>query len=200
MRIIGIAGASGSGKSELAREVSEALGGVSILTLDSYYRELGHLTEEERAQVDFDDPSALEFNLIVEHLRALKAGQAVDEPVYSFAHHTRTGESKRIAPTDPVIVEGLLALHWPELREIFDLRVFVQTDPEECFRRRLERDVRTRGRTPESVYSQYEKTVRPAAEKYVFPSAKWADLIVSGEQPLTRSRAAVLQALQNLSA
>lgn len=195
MRIIGIAGASGSGKSELAREVAEALGGASILTLDCYYRELGHLTLEERALVNFDDPAALEAELIFRHVRSLRGGIAVDEPEYSFEHHTRTGRTTRIVPTDPVIVEGLFTLHWPELRELLDLKVFVETRPEVCYARRLERDVQHRGRTPESVYTQYETTVRPSAEKFVYPSARFADLTVSGERPLTLSRQAVLDAL-----
>lgn len=126
-------------------------------------------------------------------------GCAFDEPVYSFAHHNRTKQTRRIEPSDFIIVEGLFVLYWPELRSLLDTKVFVRTDPEVCFERRLARDVAERGRTPESVRDQYERTVRPSAEWFVHPTMKYADLVVSGEEPLTNSTSAVLNALRRAS-
>ncbi len=198
--IIGIAGASGSGKSELARQLALRLPGTSIVSLDSYYRELSHLPLEERAKTNFDDPDSLEWELLHLHLEAMAEGRGFHEPVYSFAHHTRTQGTKWIEPSDFMIVEGLFVFHWPELREIVHTKVFVQTDPEVCFDRRLRRDVAERGRTPESVKDQYERTVRPSAEWFVYPTMKHADLVVSGEEPLANSTAAVIGRLRRAQA
>jgi uridine kinase len=123
-------------------------------------------------------------------------GEGFDEPVYSFADYARTGRTRRIDPGSYVIVEGLFVLYWPDLRDMLDTKVSVETTPEVCFQRRLTRDVAQRGRTPESVYGQYERTVRPSAEWFVYPTRKFADLVVSGEEPLTESTAAVLRALE----
>src|SRR5208283_3662652 len=123
------------------------------------------------------------------------AGLPFDEPVYSFADYARTAETRRIEPSDFVIVEGLFVFHWPELRELLDTKVYVETGESVCFNRRLTRDVAERGRTPESVCEQYQRTVRPSAEWFVYPTRKFADLVVSGEEPLTESTAAVVRAL-----
>ena len=150
---------------------------------------------EERKKVNFDHPDALDWELLHEHLVAIAAGRAFDEPVYSFADYARTAETRRIEPGDFLIVEGLFTLYWPELRAMLDTKVYVQTDPSVCFARRLARDVAERGRTPESVREQYERTVRPSAEWFVHPTEKFADLVVSGEQPLERSAGLVTAAL-----
>jgi uridine kinase len=142
---------------------------------------------EERKKVNFDHPDSLDWELLHEHLVALADGRAFDEPVYSFADYARTTETRRIEPTEFLIVEGLFVLYWPELRAILDTKVYVQTDASVCFQRRLTRDVAERGRTPQSVREQYERTVRPSAEWFVHPTQKYADLIVSGEEPFERS-------------
>jgi uridine kinase len=193
--IIGIAGPSSSGKSELARPLAERLPGTSIVSLDSYYRGMEEIPLEERKKVNFDHPDSLDWELLHEHLVAIAGGRAFDEPVYSFADYARTEETRRIEPGEFLIVEGLFVLYWPELRKMLDTKIYVQTDPEVCFRRRLARDVAERGRTPESVREQYERTVRPSAEWFVYPTGKHADLVVSGEQALERSTSAVMAAL-----
>jgi uridine kinase len=194
--IIGIAGPSSSGKTELARQLVRRLPGTSIVSLDSYYRGLEEIPLEARKRVNFDHPDSLEWPLLQQHLKAMAAGLPFDEPVYSFADYARTAETKRIVPSKFVIVEGLFVFHWPELRALLDTKVYVETDPSVCFNRRLLRDVRERGRTPETVCEQYERTVRPSAEWFVIPSRKFADLVVSGEEPLENSTAAVMHALE----
>ena len=193
--IIGIAGPSSSGKTELARAVARRLPGTAIVSLDSYYRALDQLPLEVRQNVNFDHPDALEWDLLREHLQAIAAGRAFDEPVYDFARHTRASGERRIEPGEFLIVEGLFVLHWPELRRMLDTKVYVQTDPGVCFERRLRRDVAERGRTPESVREQYERTVLPGAELFVYPTRQHADLVVSGERPLEESTEAVIRAL-----
>jgi uridine kinase len=150
---------------------------------------------EERKKVNFDHPDSLDWELLHEHLVAISEGRAFDEPVYSFADYARTAETRRIEPREFLIVEGLFVLYWPELRQMLDTRVYVQTDPDVCFARRLSRDVAERGRTPQSVLEQYERTVRPSAEWFVNPTQKYASLVVSGEEPFDKSTGAVLSAL-----
>lgn len=198
--IIGIAGPSSSGKSELAKQLARKLPGTAIVGLDSYYRGMEDIPLAERKKVNFDHPDALDWELLHEHLQAIAAGRAFDEPVYSFADYARTAKTRRIEPAEFLIVEGLFVLYWPELRAMLDIKVYVQTDAGVCFARRLSRDVAERGRTPESVHEQYERTVRPSAEWFVIPCVKHADLIVSGEEPLEHSTTAVLQALQRAKA
>jgi len=198
--IIGVAGPSSSGKSELARQLAERLPGTAIVSLDSYYRGMEEIPLEERKKVNFDHPDSLDWELLHEHLVAIANGRAFDEPVYSFADYARTAETRRIESTEFLIVEGLFVLYWPELRKMLDTKVYVQTDPVVCFERRLSRDVAERGRTPESVREQYERTVRPSAEWFVYPTEKYADLRVSGEEPFERSTAAVLKALDRAKA
>ena len=198
--IIGIAGPSSSGKTELSRQLVERLPGTSIVSLDSYYRDLTDMPVEERRKINFDHPDSLDWELLHEHLQAMVAGRAFNEPIYSFEQDNRTSLTKRIEPSDFVIVEGLFVLYWPELRALLDTKVFVQTDPDVCFARRLARDIAERGRTPESVREQYEKTVRPSAEWFVHPTMKYADLVVSGEEPLAQSTSAVVNALHRANA
>ncbi len=197
--IIGIAGPSSSGKTEQARHLVEMLPGAAIVSLDSYYRGMEEIPLEERKKVNFDHPDALDWELLHRHLQAMARGRAFEEPVYSFADYARTAETRRIEPTEFVIVEGLFVLYWPELRAALNTKVYVQADPEVCYRRRLARDVAERGRTPESVREQYERTVRPGAEWFVYPTRKYADVVVSGEEPFSRSTGAVLRALENVA-
>jgi len=163
-----------------------------VLGLDSYYRELAHLPLEERARTNFDEPAALDQDLLIAQVRWLGEGRAIDKPVYDFSRHTRSGEIERVEPAEYVIVEGLFALHWPELRELYGASVFIDVDDAVCYQRRLERDVRERARTPESVYAQYNAMVRPMAERYILPTRAWANVVVSGVEPLERTTAAVL--------
>jgi uridine kinase len=193
--IIGVAGPSISGKSELAKQLAERLPGTSIVSLDSYYRGMEEIPLEERKKANFDHPDSLDWELLHEHLVAIAGGRAFDEPVYSFADYARTSATRRIEPSPFLIVEGLFVLYWPELRAMLDTKVYVQTRPEVCYQRRLTRDVAERGRTPESVREQYEGTVRPSAEWFVYPTEKYADLVVSGEEPFERSISAVMAAL-----
>ena len=197
--IIGIAGPSSSGKTELSRQLALRLHGTSIVSLDSYYRGMADIPLAKRKKVNFDHPDALDWELLHEHLQAIAAGRAFEEPVYSFADYARTRETRRIEPSEFLIVEGLFVLYWPELRGMLDTKVYVQTDPAVCFDRRLRRDVAERGRTPESVREQYERTVRPSAEWFVHPTRKHADLIVSGEDPLADSTAVVINAVRRAS-
>jgi uridine kinase len=193
--IIGIAGPSSSGKTELARQLARKLPGTSIVSLDSYYRGMEEIPLEARKKVNFDHPDALEWPLLRRHLEAMAAGLPFDEPVYSFSEYARAAWTKRILPSEFVVVEGLFVFYWPELRALLDTKVYVETDPGVCFNRRLTRDVAERGRTPESVWEQYRRTVRPGAEWFVMPTRKFADLVVSGEEPLAHSTAAVIEAL-----
>ncbi len=182
--LIGIAGPSCSGKTELARKWATALSGAPILSLDSYYHALDHLSLEERATCNFDHPDALDWLLIVQHVRELAQAHPVEEPVYLFDKHTRSTQSRRVVPGDFVILEGLFTLHHPEVRNLLKASVFVKTSDEECYRRRLVRDIAERGRTEECVRKQYESTVRPMAEAFVLPTSMHAHITIAGDQPL----------------
>ena len=195
-RLIGIAGMSGAGKSELARYTSLHLPEhTQLIWMDSYYWAQDAIPMEERVKVNYDHPDALDWPLFLEHLRAIARGEAIEEPVYLFDRHTRASHTRRIEPARYVIVEGLLALHHPEIRSLFELKVFVTTPDEVCLARRMERDIHQRGRTEESVLAQYHATVLPMAEQFVKPTGRWADLVVSGEQPLAESYCAVSRSL-----
>jgi uridine kinase len=178
--VIGIAGGTGSGKSTVARRLYESLHLDSAVFLDhdSYYRDLGHLPPEERKKVNFDHPDSLDNELLVAQLRALIERRPVDKPVYDFAAHTRTPETARVEPRDVILVEGILLFVEEELRNLFDLRIFVDTDADVRFIRRLARDLEMRGRTIDSVIDQYLTTVRPMHFEFVEPSKRWADIIL----------------------
>jgi uridine kinase len=195
--LIGVAGLSGSGKTALARQLAPRLdSGCEVITLDSYYHAQHHLSIDKRASLNFDHPDALDWPLLMRHLEQLHAGQAIEEPHYLFEHHTRAAHTRHVAPQPFLILEGILTLHRAEICALLDLKVYVTTRPEECLRRRLERDIAERGRTRESVVERYQKTVWPMALKFVLPSRESADLVVSGEEPLDESIAAVLRTLE----
>lgn len=194
--VVGIAGCSGSGKTSLARALAASLGGTHF-PLDHYYRDLGHLPLEERCQQDFDHPSMLEAELLTSHIAALASGRGIERPLYDFATHTRVrNQTEYIAPGRFVLVDGIFALHYDALRSLYGLSVYVEAPDDVCYQRRLARDVRERGRSPESVAGQYAKTVRPMAEMFVRPSAAHADLIVDGTSSLDWSLEQVLSQLQ----
>lgn len=178
--VIGIAGGSGSGKTTVVDAIVDALGAdrVSRIQHDSYYRDRGHLTPEERAGLNYDHPDALETALLVEHLRTLKAGRPVEVPVYDFTNHTRTTETVAVEPRPAVILDGILILADRALRELMDIRVFVDTDADLRILRRMERDLEERGRTLDSVVAQYLETVRPMHLEFVEPSKRYAHVII----------------------
>ena len=177
--VIGIAGGTGSGKTTLMNNLIQHFSGmITVLSHDNYYRRLDHLAMEERNQVNYDHPDALETELMVEHLRHLRSGEAIDCPVYDFTVHNRSDETTRITPSRVIIVEGILIFEDPRLRELMDIRIFVDTDADVRLCRRIKRDVNKRGRTLESVLQQYQTTVKPMHEKFIEPSKKYANIVV----------------------
>lgn len=182
-RLIGIAGPSCAGKTELARWLAARLS-APVLNLDHYYIDLSHLPLEQRARTNFDEPAAVDHPAIIRDVAALARGEAVTAPLYNFATHARARGGERIVPRGLVVVEGLFALYWPELREHFFVRLFVDAPDPLCLARRLHRDTRERGRTPESVLEQFAATVKPGADRFIRPSSAFADLVLSGEEEL----------------
>ncbi|WP_234504112.1 MULTISPECIES: uridine kinase [Thermus] len=179
--VIGIAGGTASGKTTLARSLAEALGErVALLPMDHYYRDLSHLPFPERLSLNYDHPEAFDLPLYLAHAQALLAGKSVERPTYDFKAYTRGGQTVRVAPAPVVILEGILVLHFAELRALMDLKVFVDADADERFIRRLERDVRERGRSLESVVAQYLEKVKPMHLAFVEPSKRHADVILPG--------------------
>ena len=177
--VIGIAGGTGSGKTTLMKKIVEHFGGnVTVLSHDHYYRRLDHLPMEERSKVNYDEPAALETELMAKHLEALRAGFAIDCPLYDFSQHNRSDETVRIVPRKVIIVEGILIFENEALRNLMDIKIFVDTDADIRICRRIKRDVTKRGRTLESVIEQYQTTVKPMHEKYVEPSKRYADIVV----------------------
>ena len=178
--IIGVAGGTGSGKTTVVREIVRNLGTlqVSVIHHDSYYRDVSDLSFEERTRINYDHPDSLETPLLVAHLMMLKAGQPVEIPTYDFAQHNRTRETETMQPSKVIIVDGLLILWDSELRKMMDIKVYVDTDADLRFIRRLKRDISERGRSPESVIEQYTTTVRPMHLEFVEPSKRYADVII----------------------
>jgi uridine kinase len=178
--VIGVAGGSGSGKTTVVRRIVDSLGPehVTLLDHDRYYRDRNDLRLEERAALNYDHPDSLETDLLVRHVRTLKAGQAVEAPRYDFTRHARLTEKDTVQPRRALIVEGILIFTDPALRELMDIKVFVDTDSDTRFIRRLQRDVAERGRTMESVIDQYQSTVKPMHFDFVEPSKRYADVII----------------------
>lgn len=178
--VIGLAGGTGSGKTTVAEAIVTALDGerVAFLEHDAYYKDLSHLPFDERTAQNFDHPDAFDTPLMISHLTRLREGEPVDKPLYDYAAYVRTGQSARVEPASVIFVEGILVLAEPELRKLMDLKIFVDTDADLRFVRRLERDIKERGRTPESVINQYLATVRPMHLQFVEPSKRHADIII----------------------
>lgn len=177
--LIGIAGGTDSGKTTLTRHLKEHFGPeVTVIGHDSYYKRQVGKTYEERTRVNYDHPDAFDTDLLIEHLKELKAGWPIQCPVYSFVDHNRTDETVEIFPTKVIIVEGILIFQNPTLRDMFDIKIFVETDADVRILRRALRDVEERGRTLQSVVTQYLTTVKPMHEQFVEPSKRYADLIV----------------------
>ena len=178
--IIGIAGGTGSGKTTVARRIYESLHLDSAVFIDhdAYYHELGHLPLEERERINFDHPDSLDNDLLVSHLEALIAGSSIHKPVYDFTRHTRAPQTVRVEPRGVILVDGILLFADPRLRDLFDLKIFVDTEADVRFIRRMRRDIAKRGRSLESVIDQYLGTVRPMHFEFVEPSKRYADVIL----------------------
>ncbi len=177
--VIGIAGGTGSGKTTLMNKIVERFGSdVTVLSHDNYYRRRDELSYEERTHINYDEPAALETDLMTRHLDSLRHGFEIDCPVYDFSQHNRSDETVRIIPRKVIIVEGILIFADEALRQLMDIKIFVDTDADIRICRRIKRDVNKRGRSLESVIEQYRETVKPMHEKYVEPSKKYADIVV----------------------
>ena len=177
--LIGIAGGTGSGKTTLTRHLKEHFGdSVTVIGHDSYYKRQEGKTYEERAKVNYDHPSAFDTDLLIQHLKELKAGRSIQCPVYSYVDHNRTDETVTVYPNKVIIVEGILIFQDPTLRDMFDIKIFVETDADVRILRRALRDVEQRGRTLQSVVTQYLTTVKPMHEHFIEPSKRLADIIV----------------------
>ena len=196
--LIGVAGGTGSGKTTLTHHLKEHFGeDVTVIGHDSYYKRQEGKTYEERAKQNYDHPSAFDTDLLIEHLQALKRGESIQCPVYSYTDHNRTDQTVTVHPAKVIIVEGILIFQNPVLRDMFDIKLFVETDADERILRRALRDVEERGRTLQSVVTQYLTTVKPMHDQYVEPSRKYADIIVlEGGQNLVALEM-IMQRIQN---
>ncbi|MDR7210783.1 uridine kinase [Flavobacterium piscis] len=184
MLIIGIAGGTGSGKTTVVHQIMNELPDteVGVISQDSYYKETHNLSYDERALINFDHPRAIDFELLEKHLKALKAGETIDQPVYSFIQHNRTDDTVSTHPRKVMIVEGILILTNPELRELFDIKIYVHADSDERLIRRLKRDISERGRDIDEVLTRYQNTLKPMHEQFIEPSKAFADIIIPNDK------------------
>ncbi|MCB7479784.1 uridine kinase [Christiangramia sediminis] len=180
MLIIGIAGGTGSGKTTVVNQITEELKHeeVDVISQDSYYQDTSHLSFEDRKKINFDHPKSIDFELLAEHLIELRSGNNIQQPVYSFKEHNRTGETIEIKPRKVVIVEGILILTHPEIRELFDIKIYVHADSDERLIRRLKRDIAERGRDLEEVLWRYQTTLKPMHQQFIEPTKEFADIII----------------------
>lgn len=180
MLIIGITGGTGSGKTTVVNTIIDQFpeGEVAVIAQDAYYNDTSHLTYEERVAINFDHPNSIDFELLTRHLKQLKKGNTVEKPVYSFVTHNRTGETITTKPKKVIIVEGILILTNPEIRSLFDIKIFVHADSDERLIRRLKRDTEERGRDIEEVLTRYQSTLKPMHEQFVEPTKALADIII----------------------
>lgn len=198
---IGIAGPSGSGKSTLTHALQAALGdAVAVVAEDAYYRDLSHIPMAERRQVNYDHPDSLDHDLLAQHLAALKRGQPVQMPVYDFASHTRDDATATLQPAPVLLVEGILLLAHAPLRRELDIKLYLDADSDTCLTRRIERDIRERGRDEQDVRRQYRETVEPMRQQFVLPSRRHADLLIPGERDSAVARDILLAYLRALTA
>lgn len=180
MLIIGIAGGTGCGKTTVVNTLLNELpeGEVGVISQDSYYKDTSHLSYDERVNINFDHPRSIDFDLLVNHLQQLKEGQSIDQPVYSFVKHNRTGDTIKTMPRKVMIVEGILILTNPEIRDLFDIKIFVHADSDERLIRRLKRDISERGRDINEVLTRYQNTLKPMHEQFIEPMKEYADIII----------------------
>jgi len=180
MLIIGIAGGTGCGKTTVVDQILNELpeGEVGVISQDSYYKDTSHLSYDERVKINFDHPRSIDFDLLVEHLKELKQNNPIDQPVYSFVKHNRTGDTIHTMPRKVMIVEGILILTNPELRDMFDIKIFVHADSDERLIRRLKRDIAERGRDIDEVLARYQNTLKPMHQQFIEPMKEYADIII----------------------
>lgn len=184
MLIIGIAGGTGSGKTTVVHNILAQLStdDMVVISQDNYYKDSAHLPFAQRVEINFDHPRSIDFDLLVSDLKKLKNGETIEQPVYSFLTHSRTGETLKTPPKTVVIVEGILVLTHPELRKMFDLKLFVHADSDERLIRRIRRDIQERGRDLEEVILRYQRTLKPMHEEFIEPSKNYADIIIPNEK------------------
>lgn len=196
MLIIGIAGGTGSGKTTVVEQIIEELpeGEVCVISQDSYYLDTSHLSMEERIKINFDHPKAIDFELLAEHLKQLRAGQSIEQPIYSFTDHNRTGETLTTLPKKVVIVEGILILTNKRIRDMLDIKLFVHADSDERLMRRINRDIRDRGRNIEEVLDRYKTTLKPMHQQFIEPTKEFADIII----PTNRYNTVAVNVLQRI--
>lgn len=180
MLIIGIAGGTGCGKTTVVNQILNQLpeGEVGIISQDSYYKDTSHLSFDDRVKINFDHPRSIDFELLEQHLKDLKAGQTIEQPIYSFVKHNRTGDTIKTKPRKVMIVEGILILTHPELRDMFDIKIFVHADSDERLIRRLKRDITERGRDIDEVLARYQNTLKPMHQQFIEPMKEYADIII----------------------
>lgn len=184
MLIIGIAGGTGSGKTTVVNQILNEIpeSEVAVISQDSYYKETPELSYEERTKINFDHPRALDFNLLVEHLKELRKGNVVEQPVYSFVTHNRTKDTVITHPTKVLIIEGILIFNNPELRDLCDIKIFVHADTDERLIRRLKRDIQERGRDMHEVLNRYQDTLKPMHQQFIEPTKNFADMIIPNDR------------------
>lgn len=184
MLIIGIAGGTGSGKTTVVHQIMNELPEteVGIISQDSYYKQTNNLSYDERILINFDHPRSIDFELLVQHLKALKNGETINQPVYSFVKHNRTDDTISTHPRKVMLVEGILILTNPELRELFDIKIFVHADSDERLIRRLKRDIAERGRDMEEVLNRYQNTLKPMHQQFIEPTKQFADIIIPNDK------------------
>jgi uridine kinase len=184
MLIIGIAGGTGSGKTTVVNQIMNQLpkGEVCVISQDSYYKETDKLSYEERVKINFDHPRAIDFDLLVAHLIALKKGDIIEQPVYSFASHNRTKDTVKTHPRKVIIVEGILIFNSEELRKLFDIKIFVHADTDERLIRRVRRDISERGRDIDEVLNRYQDTLKPMHQQFIEPTKNFADIIIPNDR------------------
>ena len=180
MLIIGIAGGTGCGKTTVVAQIIAQLPAdeVCVISQDSYYKDTSHLRYDERVAINFDHPNSIDFELLLEHLKALRDGDSFEQPMYSFVEHNRTGKTITTHPKKVVIVEGILILTQPEIRDMFDIKVYVHADSDERLIRRLKRDIAERGRDIDEVLSRYQTTLKPMHQQFIEPTKEFADIII----------------------
>ncbi len=184
MLIIGIAGGTGSGKTTVVNQILNQLSAdeICVISQDSYYKETDNLTYEQRTKINFDHPKAIDFDLLVKHLKELKKGNVIDQPVYSFVTHNRLKDTLKTHPRKVVIVEGILIFNNLELRDMFDIKIFVHADADERLIRRLRRDIKERGRDLDEVLSRYQDTLKPMHQQFIEPTKNYADIIIPNDK------------------
>lgn len=196
MLIIGIAGGTGSGKTTVVQQIIEELppNEVCVISQDSYYKDTSEMTYDERVRINFDHPKAIDFKLLVHHLKELRNGNTINQPVYSFVDHNRTSETIVIKPKKVIIVEGILILTQPEIRKMFDLKIFVHADSDERLIRRLKRDMAERGRDLNEVLIRYQTNLKPMHDEFIEPSKEFADIII----PNNRYNTVAVEMIRNI--